>query len=71
VLQTNLTEADITSLALSLAPKRSQVTVEQMPNPAKGTYGRRTGMGGRTLFAVDFDKNADILQDALYGGSAG
>lgn len=71
LLQTNLTEGDITSLALSLAPKLSQVTVEQMTIPAKGTYGSMTGIGGRTLFAVDFDKNADILQDALYGGSAG
>jgi hypothetical protein len=42
-----------------------------MTIPAQGTYGSMTGMGGRTLFAVDFDKNADILQDALYGGSAG
>ena len=67
LVKTNLTEGDITSLALSLAPKLSQVTVEQMTIPVKGTYGSMTGMGGRTLYAVDFDKNAAILQDVLYG----
>ena len=67
LVKTNLAEGDITSLALSLAPKLSQVTVEQMTIPVKGTYGSMTGMGGRTLYAVDFDTNAAILQDVLYG----
>ena len=70
LVQTNLTEGDITSLALSLAPKLSQVTVEQMTIPVEGTYGSMAGMGGRTLYAVDFETNAGILQDALYGETA-
>ena len=70
LVQTNLTERDITSLALSLAPKLSQVTVEQMTIPVEGTYGSMAGMGGRTLYAVDFETNAGILQDALYGETA-
>lgn len=65
LVQTNLTEDDISDM-LKLLPRYKDVTVEQMTVPAKGTYGSMTGMGGRSLFAVDFAKNADILHEALY-----
>lgn len=66
LVQTNLTEADITNLLL-LAPRYSEVSVEQMTMPAEGTFGSMTGMGGRSMFAANFDLNARILHDELYG----
>lgn len=66
LVQTNLTEADITNLLL-LAPRYAEVSVEQMTIPAEGTYGGMKGMGGRSMFAANFDLNAKILHDALYG----
>jgi len=66
LVRTNLTEGDITSLLL-LAPGIPDITVEQMTIPAEGTYGSMTGMGGRKMFAADFEKNAQILHEALYG----
>lgn len=69
LLRTNLTESEITGLLLALAPKAGQVTVQQMTIPASGTYGSMKGMGGRSLFAVDFDANAKLLQETLYGVS--
>lgn len=67
LLRTNLTEGEITGLLFTLAPKLSRVTVEQMTVPAQGTYGSMTGMGGRSLFAVDFAANASLLRQTLYG----
>lgn len=37
----------------------------------KSGSGSMAGMGGRALYAADFDTNAGILQDALYGEAAG
>lgn len=64
LIQTNLTEWEITRLLL-LAPKYNS-TMMQMTIPADNTYGVMTGMGGRSLYAVDFQKNADILKEFLY-----
>ena len=66
LVKTNLTDMKIAELAL-LLPGLRGVTFEQMTIPAKGTYGSMKGMGGRSLFAVDFDANADILRELLYG----
>ena len=68
LVQTNLTESEITSLLL-LAPNAAKITVEQMTIPVSGTYGSMIGMGGRSLFAVDFAQNAEILQKQLYEGA--
>jgi len=68
LVRTNLTESDITSLLL-LAPNLGKIRVEQMTVPAEGTYGSMTGMGGRSLFAVNFDENAKLLHEALYEGA--
>lgn len=64
LVQTNLTEWEITSLLL-LAPKYNS-TMMQMTIPVKDTYGGMTGMGGRSLYAVDFQTNSDILKEFLY-----
>ena len=66
MVQTNLTEKEITSLML-LAPRYQGITLEQMTIPADGTYGSMKGMGGRSMFAVDFNQNAQILQSFVYG----
>ena len=65
LVRTNLTQGEITSLLL-LAPKFQGVTFQQMTTPASGTYGGMRGMGGRSLYAVDFSTNAKILHDFLY-----
>ena len=66
MVRTNLTEGEILSL-LALAPRFQGATAGQMTIPASGTYGSMRGMGGRSLYAVDFHANAKILQDFLYG----
>ena len=66
LIQTNLTESEITSLML-LAPRYQGVTMDQMTIPAEGTYGSMTGMGGRSMFAADFNENARILREFIYG----
>lgn len=66
MVQTNLTEKEITSLML-LAPRYQGITLEQMTIPEDGTYGSMIGMGGRSMFSVDFNQNAQILQSFIYG----
>ena len=66
LVQTNLTEDRITSLLL-LAPNYQGITMDQMTIPVQGTYGSMTGMGGRSMFAVDFNQNAQILKNFIYG----
>lgn len=65
LIQTNLTKTEIANLAL-IAPGFLGCQLDQMTLPAKGTYGSMVGMGGRHLFAVDFEKNSKILHDFLY-----
>ncbi len=66
LVQTNLTEKEIRSL-LILAPNYQGITLDQMTIPAQGTYGSMIGMGGRSMFAVDFNQNAQILREFIYG----
>lgn len=66
LVRTNMTEEVITEL-LFLLPSLPNATVQQMTIPQEGTYGGMTGMGGRSLFAVDFDINSQILHEFLYG----
>ena len=66
LVQTNLTNGEIISLVLS-APKFIGQTMVQDTIPIAGTYGGMTGMGGRSLYAVDFETNAQYLHEILYG----
>lgn len=66
IVQTNLTKLEITELLLS-APKYRGVTIEQMTVPISGSYGYMRGLGGRSLFSVDFDTNAKALRKFIYG----
>ncbi len=43
------------------------VQMDQMTIPAEGTYTSMIGMGGRSMFAPDFEENSRILQEFLYG----
>lgn len=65
LIQTNLTKSEIAALIIE-APSLVGKEMDQMTIPKKGTYGGMTGMGGRSLFAVDFTANAETLQDFLY-----
>ena len=65
LIQTNMTMLEITDLML-YAPNFLQSTFDQTTIPREGTFGGMTGMGGRGLFAVDFEVNSQILYDFLY-----
>ena len=66
---TNLTVKEMAEL-MAVAPQiiSSSDTAQQMTIPAKGTYGSMKGLGGRSLYAVDFEENARILHAFLYEG---
>ena len=66
LIQTNLTNEEILSLAM-IVPLFWGNDFEQATIPLEGTYGSMKGMGGRSLFSVDFDTNAKALQEMLYG----
>lgn len=68
LIQTDMTMLEITQLML-YSPNFLKAEFEQMTIPEQGTYGAMTGMGGRTLFAVDFEENSRILREFLYGES--
>lgn len=65
LVRTNLTKGEIASL-IFIAPDFMGATLEQMTIPVQGSYGSMTGMGGRHLYAVDFEENAKVLHDFLY-----
>lgn len=65
LVKTNIPEDKLAELIL-LLPKLKDAEFQQMTIPAKGTYGGKKGMGGRSMYAADFDKNAKILQEFLY-----
>lgn len=66
-IKTNLTEKEIASLALEMAPRLKEISIEQMTIPEKGTYGSMMGMENRPMFAIDFEKNSKLLAEKLYG----
>ena len=66
LIQTNLTNREIFSLALNM-PQFLGKKLEQATIPLPNTYGGMTGMGGRSLYSVDFETNAKALQEMLYG----
>lgn len=67
LIQTNLTNEEILSLAL-IAPKFWGTDFIQATIPLADTYGSMRGMGGRSMFSVDFETNAKALQEMLYDG---
>lgn len=65
-IATNMSKLEIMELIL-YAPTFLNSEFEQMTLPADGTYGGMVGMGGRNLYAVDFETNSEILKEFLYG----
>lgn len=65
LIQTNMTPTEMLGLLQYSSAVLGQ-NFEQMTIPAQGTYGTMTGMGGRSLYAVDFQKNTEILHEFLY-----
>ncbi len=66
LLQTNFTRGELATLVLEV-PNILDGEFETMQLPESGTFGSMTGMEGRSLFAVDFQKNTDDLKTFLYG----
>lgn len=66
LVQTNLTRLEITELLL-LAPKYRGAEIKQMTVPISGSYGGMRGLGGRSLFSVDFETNSRALREFIYG----
>lgn len=66
LIQTNLTTMDILGL-ISYAPAVLGREFEQMTIPVADSYGSMKGLGGRYLYAVDYQKNSEILHEFLYG----
>lgn len=67
---TDMTKNDInslTSIAIKLLGTGFSTQTEGMTIPAAGTYGSKIGMGGRSMFACDFDENKAIIDKFLYG----
>lgn len=66
LIQTNLSALEIGALVL-YAPQFMKSEFSQLTIPQEGTYGLKTGMGGRSYFAADFEENGEILRKFLYG----
>ena len=66
LVQTNLTKKEINSL-LPQAPFFLGVKLEQMTLPLKGTFGNKLTSDGRSLMLLDFEENARILNEFIYG----
>lgn len=65
MVKTNIPELKMAELLL-LLPIIKTAETQQMTIPVEGSYGHMTGMGGRSLFAVDFETNAQVLHEFLY-----
>lgn len=66
LIQTDMSMLEIAELML-YAPSFLESEFDQMTIPKQGTFGGMVGMGGRSLFAVDFEVNSEILKEFLYG----
>ena len=65
MVKTNIPQTKIAEILL-LVPQLRYVEVQQATIPQEGTYGSMIGLGGRSLFAVDFEANTAFLQEFLY-----
>ena len=65
LVQTNIPESKVAEFMM-LLPRMRKAETQQMTIPVEGTYGHMLGMGDRSMFAVDFEANSEILQDFLY-----
>lgn len=69
LIQTSMSKLEIAELIL-YAPTFLNSEFDQMTIPVADSYGGMVGMGGRNLFAVDFETNSRVLLDFLYAEKA-
>jgi anionic cell wall polymer biosynthesis LytR-Cps2A-Psr (LCP) family protein len=67
LVRTNVTEDLMNKILLSVIPGLTNVKIQQMTIPAKGTYGSQKVMGDRSAFAPDFEENTRLLHNMIYG----
>jgi len=65
LIQTSMPVTEMMSLIPQI-PSVITSDIEQMSLPLQGTYGSMSGLGGRSMYSVDFAQNAAILVDFLY-----
>ena len=65
MVKTNIPQTKIAEMLL-LVPQLRYVSVQQATIPQEDTYGSMTGLGGRSMFAVDFEANTAFLKEFLY-----
>jgi LCP family protein required for cell wall assembly len=65
LVKTNIPESKVGEFMM-LIPRIRKAETQQMTVPVAGTYGHMIGMGERSMFAVDFEANSQILKDFLY-----
>jgi len=66
LVKTNFTKKEITQLMLQV-PNFISADIEQMTIPAEGTFSKKEGAGGMSVYAPIFKDNAIILQEFFYG----
>ena len=66
MVKTNLTEWKVAQLLL-LVPDLLNAEIQQMSMPVSGTYGSMIDHNNRWVLSVDFETNAQILHEFLYG----
>ncbi len=66
LIQTNFSRGELATLVLEV-PEIISSDFETMQLPESGTFGKMSGMEGRSLFAPDFERNAADLKAFLYG----
>ena len=67
LVRTNVTEDLMNKILLSVIPGLTNVKIQQMTIPVKGTYGSQKVMGDRSAFAPDFEENTRLLHNMIYG----
>ena len=67
LVRTNVTEDLMNKILLSVIPGLTNVKIQQMTIPVKGTYGSQKVMGDRSAFAPDFEENTRLLLNMIYG----
>jgi LCP family protein required for cell wall assembly len=67
LVRTNVTEELVTKIMLRVVPGLTNVEIQQMTIPVKGTYGSHKVMGDRSAFAPDFEENTRLLHNLIYG----
>lgn len=65
MVQTNFTQREMAKYMMWI-PDFLVAQFESITVPVKGTYGSMTGMGGRNMYAPNYEENSRILKEFLY-----